>query len=68
MTEGDCLVGLDIGTSAVKGVAIDREGTVRGLAEAAYPLATPKPGWAEQDPEDWWQATERVLRELRDEA
>ncbi len=65
MSDGQCLVGLDIGTSAVKGVAIDDAGTVLALAEAEYPLSTPRPGWAEQDPEDWWTASERVLGELR---
>jgi xylulokinase len=65
MSEGECLVGLDVGTSAVKGVAIDPEGTVLALAEAEYPLSTPRPGWAEQDPEDWWAASERVLDQLR---
>ena len=68
MTAGDCLVGLDVGTSAVKGVAIDPAGTVLALAEAEYPLSTPHPGWSEQDPEDWWQASERVLAELSDRA
>ncbi len=61
MTERACLVGLDVGTSAVKGVAIDPEGTVLALAEAEYPLSTPQPGWSEQNPEDWWAASERVL-------
>lgn len=65
---GDCLVGLDVGTSAVKGVAIDPDGTVLALAEAPYPLSTPHAGWSEQDPEDWWTASERVLGELRDAA
>jgi xylulokinase len=57
-------VGIDIGTSAVKGLAIDGEGTVLAAAEAAYPLSTPRPGWAEQDPALWWEATESVLAQL----
>ncbi len=68
MTAEQCLVGLDVGTSAVKGVAIDHEGTVLALAEAEYPLSTPQPGFSEQDPEDWWTASERVLAELREAA
>ncbi len=41
---------------AVKGLAIDPDGRrARARAEAGYPLSTPRPGWAEQDPEDWWQ-------------
>jgi xylulokinase len=62
------LVGIDVGTTATKGLAIDPDGTVRARAEASYDLATPRPGWAEQDPEDWWRATETVLRELREAA
>ncbi|MBV9606048.1 MAG: xylulokinase, partial [Solirubrobacterales bacterium] len=58
------LFGIDVGTSATKGVAIDPEGTVLARTEAEYPLSTPRPGWAEQDPEDWWRATEHVLKEL----
>ena len=41
------------------------DGAVLARAEAGYPLSTPRPGWAEQDPEDWWQATESVLSQLR---
>jgi xylulokinase len=58
------LVGIDVGTSGTKGIAIDPDGTVKARAEAPYELSTPKPGWAEQDPEDWWRATETVLQEL----
>jgi xylulokinase len=58
------LVGLDVGTSAVKGVAIDEEGGVLATASAAYPLSRPQPGWSEQDPEDWWRAAEDVLGRL----
>jgi xylulokinase len=58
------LAGIDVGTSAVKGIAIDESGQVLARAEAGYPLSTPRPGWAEQDPEDWWRAGEAVLSEL----
>ena len=58
------LVGIDVGTTATKGLAVDPDGTVLARAEASYALSTPKPGWAEQDPEDWWRATESVLAEL----
>ncbi len=59
------LVGIDVGTTAVKGVAIDPHGSILARAEAGYPFRTPQPGWVEQDPEDWWRATESVLSELR---
>ena len=58
------LVGLDIGTSSVKGVAIDDAGNVLGVAESGYALSTPRPGWSEQNPDDWWRATTVVLDEL----
>lgn len=60
------LVGLDVGTSAVKGVAIDEEGRVLATASSEYPLLRPQPGWSEQDPEDWWQAAQEVLGRLPD--
>jgi xylulokinase len=60
----DTLVGLDVGTTGVKGVAVDASGGVLATAEEHYPLSTPKPGWAEQDPEDWWKASQRVLAQL----
>jgi xylulokinase len=58
------LVGLDVGTSGVKGLAIDEEGRVLATASAEYPLSRPQPDWAEQDPEDWWRAAQDVLARL----
>jgi len=58
------LIGLDVGTSGVKGIAIDHDGAVLAVAEEGYPLSTPQPGWAEQDPEDWWRAAQNVLARL----
>ncbi|NMC82553.1 MAG: xylulokinase [Armatimonadetes bacterium] len=58
------LIGLDIGTSGVKGVLLGEDGTVSASSVREYPLATPQPGWAEQNPEDWWRGTVEVLREL----
>jgi xylulokinase len=60
------LIGLDVGTSGVKGIAIDDDGAIVAVAEEAYPLSTPRPGWAEQDPEDWWRASQAVLARLPD--
>ena len=60
------LIGLDVGTSGVKGIAIDGDGAVLAVAEEPYPLSTPHLGWAEQDPEDWWRASQAVLARLPD--
>jgi xylulokinase len=57
--------GVDVGTSGVKALAIDDAGAVVGSAEIEYPLSTPHPGWSEQDPHDWWAATEAALSRLR---
>jgi len=54
-------VGLDVGTTGVKAIAVSPNGEVVARAEREYPLATPAPGWAEQDPEDWWRASEAAL-------
>ena len=62
-------IGLDIGTTAVKALALDETGAVLARAEVGYPLSIPRPGWAEQDPAEWWRATEQALAALRvDEA
>jgi xylulokinase len=60
----DALVGLDVGTSGVKGVAIDADGRVLATATADYPLSRPHPGWSEQEPEDWWRAAQDCLARL----
>lgn len=60
------VAGLDVGTSSVKGVALSETGEVVARAEAGYPLRTPRPGWSEQDPEDWWLAAQQVLERLGD--
>jgi xylulokinase len=61
------LVGLDVGTTGVKALALSPDGEVLARAEEEYDLSTPRPGWAEQDPEDWWRAAERALTALGDE-
>jgi xylulokinase len=60
----EALVGIDVGTTAVKALAVSASGEVLARAQASYPLSTPRPGWAEQDPEDWWRATQEVLAAL----
>ena len=57
-------IGLDIGTSGVRGIAVEHDGPV--VAEATAPLETghPHPGWSEQDPCSWISACETVMRNL----
>jgi xylulokinase len=57
-------VGLDVGTTGVKAVAVSPDGTVVARADHSYPLSTPHPGWSEQDPQDWWRAAEAALAEV----
>ena len=63
---GRTLIGLDVGTSGVKGIAISPDGELLASASESYPLSTPPPGWAEQNPEDWWQAAQACLARLPD--
>jgi xylulokinase len=58
------LVGLDIGTTGVKALALSEDGAVVGRAEEEYPLSVPRPGWAEQEPDDWLRAAARALERL----
>ena len=46
------LVGLDVGTTGVKAIAITPEGDVVSAADESYPLSTPHPGWSEQEPDE----------------
>ncbi|HUR85822.1 MAG TPA: xylulokinase [Solirubrobacteraceae bacterium] len=58
------LAGLDVGTSSVKGLLVGPGGEVVARAEVAHALSTPRAGWAEQDPEDWWAGAQAVLAQL----
>jgi xylulokinase len=58
------LLGIDLGTSSVKVMAIDPQGEVRTLAAREYSTQTPQPGWAEQDPSAWVQKTFEALLEV----
>ena len=51
------LLGIDIGTSGTKTLICDEDGKVLATAMAEHPISSPKPGWSEQNPEDWWKAT-----------
>lgn len=60
----ECVIGIDAGTASVKGLLVDASGTIVATDSAPIRLSTPRPGWAEQNPEDWWKATIQVLDTL----
>ncbi|CUX36106.1 xylulokinase [Clostridium sp. C105KSO13] len=58
------LLGIDIGTSACKIAVFNREGKVIAAANGDYPVYYPHPGWAEQNPEEWWCAVCSAIKEV----
>lgn len=58
------LIGIDIGTSAIKGALVDERGDMLALARKSYELSRPQEGWAEQDAEEWWRGAIEVVRDL----
>src|SRR5580765_9017648 len=61
---GAVAVGLDVGTTGVKALAVAADGTVVARSESHYGLSQPQPGWSEQAPEDWWAGSEAALAAL----
>jgi xylulokinase len=57
------LLGVDLGTSSVKVLLVTETGQILGRGSAEYPIRHPRPGWAEQHPDDWWQATVAAVRQ-----
>ncbi len=57
-------IGIDLGTSAVKLLLMQADGTIENIVSKEYPLSFPNPGWSEQKPEDWWNACVEGIREL----
>lgn len=57
-------LGVDIGTSGTKTIAINPQGKIVAQSSASYPCHHPKPLWSEQDPQDWWQATCKTIRSV----
>jgi xylulokinase len=56
------LLGIDIGTSGTKALACDLDGKVLATATAEHDIASPQPGWSEQDPRQWWSAVCKATR------
>jgi len=57
-------LGIDIGTSGTKTLAVREDGVILGSATEEYPLSSPKPGWSEQEPTDWWKASVKSVRRV----
>jgi xylulokinase len=57
------LLGIDLGTSSVKALLLNEAGQVLGRGSSGYAINTPQPGWAEQNPETWWDAAAAAVRQ-----
>ncbi len=57
------IAGIDVGTSGVKCIVINEKGAVISSCTKSYPLYTPKAGYAEQNPKDWWEGTVNAIKE-----
>ena len=57
-------IGIDLGTSGVKAILLDEQGTVLASQTEKLTVSRPHPLWSEQDPEQWWQATDRAMKGL----
>lgn len=57
-------IGIDLGTSGVKVILLDEQGEVLATRTEALTVSRPHPLWSEQDPEHWWQATDRAMKAL----
>ena len=58
------LLGVDIGTSSAKSVLLSESGDIVAIGQQAYDFDTPRPGWAEQDPEVWWEAAKSTIAQV----
>lgn len=63
-----CLLGIDIGTSSCKTALFDEKGHVLVQASSNYHVYYPHPGWAEQDPDEWWEAVCTAIRTVLDDS
>jgi sugar (pentulose or hexulose) kinase len=61
--DGPVLVGCDIGTGAVKTILASSDGALLARSAAEHPMHHPRPGWAENDPDDWYRGLSRTIRE-----
>lgn len=59
-------IGIDLGTSAVKLLLMDADGTIKNIVSKEYPISFPKSGWSEQNPDDWYNQVIEGLKDLLD--
>jgi xylulokinase len=62
VSRDDAVLGVDVGTTAVKAAVVAADGRVHGTASVEYPTSYPRAGWVEQDPDDWWRAACGAIR------
>jgi xylulokinase len=60
----DYFLGIDVGTSGLKAVLVNKDGSVTGTSTSEYEMYTPRPLWAEQNPGDWWKAAGLAIKSL----
>jgi len=58
------LLGIDIGTTSTRTILIDENGNLLASSTSDYELITLKPGWVEQNPDDWWTATVKTIKDV----
>jgi len=64
---GQIYLGVDIGTTSAKCLAVGEDGQILAFAQQGYPMSHPQPGWAEQDPQDYWRALVATVRQCVEE-
>lgn len=64
----DFVVASDLGSGSCKTVILDKRGKVVAAAQQEYPTSYPQPGWAEQDPDDWYRAFCQTVRAVLDQS
>lgn len=57
-------IGIDLGTSGVKAILLDKRGLILGTKIVPLSVSRPSPLWSEQDPQEWWSATDQAVKEL----
>lgn len=64
LTPDKAVLGIDVGTTAVKAMLVGSDGNVLSESEIEHPVSVPRPGWSEQHPEMWWRSTVQAVRKV----